>query len=443
MAALQGRIGRVLTGFLKRPPRPAGPPPPLLALSRRDAVWAGATAALSAVLFATILTGHAGLGDAPEAVAGVASLGILHDPGYPSYVLIARAFTLLVPFGGEALRVNLFSLVCASASVAGVQLLARRCGAARWASSLGALALAATAGFWFYAGFAKHDIFSGLLFLIALHLALAWQQRPTTRRLVALAAVIGLGLGSSWPLMMLLLPTVAFILFVSRRRLSLRSLALSAAAGLAVVVVVYGFVMVRAAQNPPVNWGDATSISRLVNLVDRADFTPHGSAAKAVSSGSAPGKSASTGTPAAAAQVGAIRASHVFPSVGSYGVIMAREIGILGSVLAVIGLLVTLTRRRTAASYPLLITFAVNLIGAAVVVGPGANSGIDTDLTEVGFLLGCYFVMATWLALGAGAVVELGRDRLTARCGHPSRATRPGAAGPPRRPTGRRRWQLR
>jgi hypothetical protein len=165
----------------------------------------------------------------------------------PAYVLVAKAFTLLVPIGTEAFRVNLFSLVCASLSVSGVQLLARRCGAARWASSLGALALAAGAGFWFYATFAKHDMFSGLIYLVSLHLLLAWRARPTARKLVGLGAVFALGLGSSWPLMMLLVPAIALVLFSARRQLSLPSLASATAAGLAVVVALGGFVMVRAA----------------------------------------------------------------------------------------------------------------------------------------------------------------------------------------------------
>ncbi len=147
--------------------------PQLTELVRADLIWAAATGLASAALFATALTGHTYLGDGPETVAGVNSLGILHDPGYPSYVLVAHMFTLLVPVGCEAFRVNLFSLVCASLSIAVLQLLARRLGTARWAASLGALTLAASAGFWFYSGFAKHDIFSGLLFLLSMHLVLA------------------------------------------------------------------------------------------------------------------------------------------------------------------------------------------------------------------------------------------------------------------------------
>ena len=99
-----------------------------------------------------------------------------------------------------------------------------------------------------------------------------------------------------------------------------------------------------------------------------------------------------------------------------------RELGILGLLLAAFGLVVSLTRRRTAASYPLLIAFAANLIGATVVVNFGAShSGLTDDLVNEGFVLGCYFVLACWLAIGAGELVAIaghvrlgGRGRLLA-----------------------------
>ena len=391
---------------------------PLADLSRTDLVWAAATGAAAAALFATALTSHPALSDASEAVTGVSSVGILHAPGYISYVLAAKAFTLLVPFGNEAFRVNLFSLVCGALSIAGVQLLARRCGAARWAASVGALTLAAGAGFWFYATFAKHDMFSGLMFLVALHLTLAWQQRPRTGTLIALAAVLAIGLGASWPLIVLLLPTVAFVLLRSRSRLSLPSLAAATATGLVIVVALGGFVMVRAGQNPAINFDDATSISRLVELVSRADFIPHGapltrSTAKPSGGQSPPanttGRLSGASRQASSGKLAAIMPIASVSKVGglrNFVTIFARELGIVGLVLAAFGLIVSLLRRRTTASWPLVIAFTGNLLGADLLVAPGGAIGTNLQLIEEGFILGCYFVLATWLAVGATALVD-------------------------------------
>ncbi len=49
--------------------------------------------------------------DSAELATGVATLGIVHAPGYPLYLVMAHLFTLL-PFGDIAFRVNLFSALC-------------------------------------------------------------------------------------------------------------------------------------------------------------------------------------------------------------------------------------------------------------------------------------------------------------------------------------------
>jgi hypothetical protein len=435
MAAWQSLLRRALIGPRSAPGRaPAAPRPlptdglarprgtaaalswpsvaQLTELGRADVAWAAATGLASAALFATTLTGHPYLGDAPETVAGVSSLGVLHDPGYPTYVLFAHLFSLLVPFGSEAFSVNLFSLVCGSLTIAGVQLLARRFGVPRWAASIGALTLAASAGFWFYTGFAKHDIFSGLLFVLSLHLALAVQVRATTARLAWLAVAIAIGLGSSWPLELLVLPSVAYALFTARSQLRLGSLASATAIGLVVVVAAYGFVMVRAAENPPINWGGATTPARLWSLVNRADFTAHGGSAHfATATPTAGGAPGSSGASAPSSSGGATVAApaSVVVNVTNLGKIFARELGIFALILAALGLVASLTWRRSLASFPLLIAFAANLIGAHAVVNFGGSSGsFDGDLISEGFVLGSYFALACWVAIGASELVAGG-----------------------------------
>ena len=76
---------------------------------------------------------------APESVAGVKTVGILHAPGYPSYVLAGHLFGTIVAVGSWSLRTNLFSLVCATATVAAVYLVARLFGASRVGAAIGAL----------------------------------------------------------------------------------------------------------------------------------------------------------------------------------------------------------------------------------------------------------------------------------------------------------------
>jgi hypothetical protein len=145
----------------------------------------------------------------------------------------------------------------------------------------------------------------------------------------------------------------------------------------------------------------------VVNLVTRADFTPHGSSAEVRSAG----VGASDGSASPSGASGSGGGSHITTSTISYGVIFAKELGIVASLLAVVGLLASLRRRRSIASYPLLITFMVNLSGAAAEVGPGSNHGFNVDLSENGFVLGCYFVLACWCAIGATELVAAATER--------------------------------
>jgi hypothetical protein len=101
------RLGRVVLGLLNgRAQRTQQPPLPLGGLTRPDLVWAAATAGVSALLFATVMTSHPGLGDAPETVAGVTSLGVLHAPGPGPGAGSLRMFVTQAE-AAEHLRANL------------------------------------------------------------------------------------------------------------------------------------------------------------------------------------------------------------------------------------------------------------------------------------------------------------------------------------------------
>ena len=49
-------------------------------------------------------------GDSGEFCAASVILGLPHSPGYPLYCLLGKIFTLIIPFGNLAYRVNLISV---------------------------------------------------------------------------------------------------------------------------------------------------------------------------------------------------------------------------------------------------------------------------------------------------------------------------------------------
>src|SRR3989338_5972080 len=56
--------------------------------------------------------------DAAEFAAAVPTLGITHPSGFPLYMLLGKLFTILVPIGEMAWRVNLFSAITTSFALA-------------------------------------------------------------------------------------------------------------------------------------------------------------------------------------------------------------------------------------------------------------------------------------------------------------------------------------
>lgn len=82
----------------------------------------GAVAAALATLGAYLLTLSPDLTwtnaayDGPELVIASSTLGIAHPPGYPTYVILGKAFSLL-PIGTIAFRYNLFSAIAVTVAV--------------------------------------------------------------------------------------------------------------------------------------------------------------------------------------------------------------------------------------------------------------------------------------------------------------------------------------
>ncbi len=207
--------------------------------------------------------------DGGDLAAAVHLLGIPHPPGYPTYVLLARAFTRL-PFGSLAFRMNLFSALSASLAVGLIYLAARRLlrsNAATPAEStllagVAALSLAFSPTLWSQAVitevYALHAAFAALVLLCL-------AQWEAERRVVGpwpeLAVIaFGVGLGSH---LTLLFVAPAALLVLARNGGLARSrwvqLGLLALLGMGV----YAYLPWRARAWPPINWGNPQTLRGL------------------------------------------------------------------------------------------------------------------------------------------------------------------------------------
>jgi len=151
-------------------------------------------------------------------------LGVPHPPGYPLYVLLGKVWTLLLPLRDPAWRLNVLSTLFAALALVPTYLLLHRIVPRRRLVLPTVMTLVLAPTFWAQATIAEvyalHMLLSALLLYAAL--PLLDERALSPRRLYLLAALVGLGLAHH-RMIVLLLPTIAYWLWIARSRLPRRA----------------------------------------------------------------------------------------------------------------------------------------------------------------------------------------------------------------------------
>ncbi len=196
--------------------------------------------------------------DSGDLVTAAFTLGVPHPTGYPLYTLIAAAFARL-PFGEPAQGVALFSALAAAAAVVLVCFAARalmpadtRAEASTLAAACAALTLAFAPLFWAQATVAETYALNALI--VAALLAALLSEHP--RRVELAAGVFGVGLAHHLSIA-LLAPSALWLLAGDKwsRAQITRAIVL-----LLAPLLLYVYLPIRASANPPVNWGDPSTL---------------------------------------------------------------------------------------------------------------------------------------------------------------------------------------
>lgn len=244
-------------------------------------------AAISAVLvfvpalavYRLTMLSDVGFWDTAEFQAIGPVLGIAHPTGYPAYTLLAwLASVIFQPFGNEAVRANLLSAVLAAggcAVVAATVTLVTR----RLIVGVGAgAALAASPEPWSIGLHADPHAFHLFLAALILLLLVSWagrvgDGRPADRWLIGAAAVYGLSLANHG-LTFLLAPGIAlFVLLVEPGILRRPRFVASCVAALAATtIVLYAYLPLRGAMNPPLEYANAETLDGFLYLVLAEQF---------------------------------------------------------------------------------------------------------------------------------------------------------------------------
>ena len=199
-------------------------------------------------------------GDSGDFITAAYTLGIPHAPGYPTYTILGRIFTL-IPYGSIAFRINLMNALLTSLAVVVVYntvfLLTK--------SSLSGIGASLMLTFsqmpWAQVALGKAYSLNALLFSILVYLAVRWRKTKEKRLLYCLAFTYGLSLTNHYSVAFIL-PAFIYLVWATNKKAlgygTVRNSAFLFAAGL----LPYLYLPVRAFMDPPYNWGDPKTLER-------------------------------------------------------------------------------------------------------------------------------------------------------------------------------------
>ena len=253
-------------------------PPYLAAAIAAVAVW---------LLYFITLAPTTGFWDTSEYIATAHIMGIPHPPGNPTFVVLARAWELLLaPFGASvAVRINLFSATMGALAHGCWFLVFHRIVADftphRWLRILGAalaVLVSATAFTVWSQSNLNEKVYTVSLFTIALLSWLAFHWRDNLGRgkddnlILLMIFILALSVGNHLMAFLAAPALVVFILMVERHTLTNWKLYVFGAAVALVGISIHLFLPLRAALAPIINEADPSTWTALGESLARKQY---------------------------------------------------------------------------------------------------------------------------------------------------------------------------
>jgi hypothetical protein len=219
-------------------------------------------------------------GDDGEVISAAATLGIGHPPGYPLYMLITKAQTLL-PFGGTAFRANLGAaflgvLVFLMFYFCGKLFLKvvfnRPDGGA--AAFLAALVYALSRQIWFEASHSKGAIYllMFLAVLISLYFILSYADTKKIKYFYASFYSMGFLIPIHNATSMFLIFAIPALIYISRGRIKKTTYFYAAIIFLLALVTPYLYLFIRMKASPVINWGNLQTYREVFGHIIRETY---------------------------------------------------------------------------------------------------------------------------------------------------------------------------
>ncbi|MBI4717597.1 MAG: DUF2723 domain-containing protein [Planctomycetes bacterium] len=251
----------------------------------RSPALAVIVAVASGVIFLFTLAPTVTAEDSGELITAAWVFGIPHPPGYPLWTMLCGAFLHAFGFGSVAWRANLFSALCGSAAAVVAYVAVREalvvCRSQLTrppsfvepaAAASAALIWALSRTFWSQSVITEVYALNALLTAGMLWFVMRWQASQAPRWLAGAALLLGLGLGNHHTIALAGAAVGAWVLIQQPRLVRRGRLMLAGAAAFALGLLPYLYLPVRAAADPPLNWGNPRTLGLFWKHVTRSQY---------------------------------------------------------------------------------------------------------------------------------------------------------------------------
>ncbi|MFN8371237.1 MAG: DUF2723 domain-containing protein, partial [Bacteriovoracaceae bacterium] len=197
-------------------------------------------------------------GDSGEFAVAVFNLGIPHPPGYPSYILLAKLFTLLFPSSQFIFALNFFSALMGALSALLLFLVLDKLTSSRRLAIIMALFFSTSLEFWFHSTII--EVYTLNIFFILLTFFLLLKK---VKPLFSLGLVMGLGIGVHYFFLVLIPFFLLYLFWSNEKKLQLFFLLPGFLIGVATLL----YIPLRAGKFAPLNTLNVDSPERMTKML--------------------------------------------------------------------------------------------------------------------------------------------------------------------------------
>jgi len=214
------------------------------------------------------------IGDSGELTAAAYTLGISHPTGYPLFCLLGKLFTIIIPFGEIAFRVNLASSFAAAVAVLFVYFSMRILQKSKLIAICASFIFAFSSTLWSQAVIAEVYALNAMFFAIVIFILLKWDKEKDVKLLYWLSFVCGAGL-THHRSFLFLFPAIIWIIVIASPKdiLKLKSRNLLFAFFLFLLgLSFYLYIPIRMLAKPEINWRNVSDLSGIIYHLTGAQY---------------------------------------------------------------------------------------------------------------------------------------------------------------------------